>query len=341
MKRNFLFRISLIIFIGVFFSILGVASFSEQSAYAESEKVYLGAIPLGIAVRTDGVFVGDFVDVVTDKGSISPARDIGIQKGDQIVSINGKMVNSAAEIAEIVGKYNGKPMDIQFKRNGEILSAKIIPAKDGTLKQYKLGFMTKRDVAGIGTLTYVKPGSLRYGSLGHRIYDIREPDTDYKCGHIFSASIQGYVRGERNKVGELKGIFTNRKPKGSVDKNTPFGIFGYMDKDAVKGLTLVEVGSRSQIKMDKAYICTTINGEKPEQYSIEIVRLATQNSPAEKGMVIRVTDERLLKCTGGIVQGMSGSPILQNGKLIGAVSHVFTNDPTMGYAMYIDWMINN
>lgn len=341
-------KLVLAIMIFAFAGVLGgfcaiTAEATYASAYKIEEEVYLGGTPLGILISTEGVYVGDYVEVITERGCVCPAKNAGLQKGDMIIGLGGNLVKTPQDIiAFMKGITEEKKISLQFKRHDETVDTEIVPAHDITVKQYKLGFMTKSDLAGIGTLTYIKKSSYRFGSLGHRIYDATDADVAYKEGTIYSAGINGIKKGTPNEVGGLKGSFDKSSPIiGRIDKNTAYGVFGFAGKEFSQGFSLIPVGTKNEIQVGDASIYTTLSGSQKECYSIEIVRTIRQTQPSEKGMVIRVTDKRLLDSTGGIVQGMSGSPIVQNGKLIGAVSHVFTNDPTMGYGMYIDWMLQN
>lgn len=318
--------------------------FFEETAVINEEKIYLGGIPIGVIADSGGIIVTDFVDVISKDGTRCPAKESGLTVGDLITKINGVDMRNVKDIKRVIDKNTGnKPLDIEFIRNNVKNSTKLEPSLDTALKEYKLGIIAKNDIAGVGTLTYIKSSDGRFGGLGHRIYDSANPNIDlYKKGNIFACTIVGSVKGSNGKAGELRGVFERGgKPKGKVDKNNDFGIFGYADKEIYKDLQQISIGSKSQVKMGKAHIYTTINGCIPEKYEIEIIKNVRQDGPEQKGMVIRITDARLLDKTGGIVQGMSGSPIIQNDRLIGAVTHVFLNDATKGYGIYIDWMIGN
>ncbi|MDD4315789.1 MAG: SpoIVB peptidase [Clostridia bacterium] len=335
----------------IFIPVVGQNTFAEGSdfdaqqthVYSE-EKVYLGGIPIGVIANSEGIIVTDYVEVISPGGVRSPAREAGLMIGDLIVRINGVSVSNVADIKRVIDKtFDNKPLQVEYMRESTYRTAEIMPSLDLSLKEYKLGILAKNDIAGVGTLTYLRASDGRFGGLGHRIYDNANSKTDlYKKGNIFGCTIVGCIKGSEGKAGELKGVFEKcGKPRGSIDKNNDYGIFGYADKDIAKDLQTIEIGTKNSVKMGKAYIYTTIDGGKPEKYAIEIIKNVQQSAPGQKGMVLRITDERLLEKTGGIVQGMSGSPIIQNDKLIGAVTHVFLNDSTKGYGVYIDWMIEN
>ncbi len=200
----------------------------------------------------------------------------------------------------------------------------------------KIGLWLRDGISGIGTLTYVDPSNMRYGALGHPI----DESTEYIGGAIYGANIYGYIKGEKGKAGELSGSYDPSDVIGSIDKNNKFGIFGKYRGD-IASKEMIPLGSKSTVKPGKAHIYTTIDGCCSKRYEIEIIKCNVQNKADSKGMVIRITDKELLERTNGILQGMSGSPIIQNGKLIGAVTHVFINDPTKGFGMYIDFMLPN
>jgi len=318
-----------------------------EAPYAWTQRgnfVYLGGVPLGITAYADGIIISDFVDVFTLQGVSCPAKQSGMLIGDMITALNGKKMRTVEELIDFLNtKYKpNTQLKVDLIRKNQKKTIHVTPIKDKALNQYKLGIMVKSDIAGVGTLTYIIPDKNRFAGLGHRIYDTKLPQKDvYKKGIIFPCSIIGTVKGTQGKAGELKGYFERKEQIGAIDKNNDYGIFGYINDFNYKKYPLIEVGSKEDVTSGKAYIYTSIKGSVPKIYEIEIIKNINQSSPNQKGLVIRVTDKELLGTTGGIVQGMSGSPIVQNSKLVGAVTHVFINDPTRGYGIYIDWMINN
>ncbi len=304
---------------------------------ATKTYVYLGGIPLGLTISCSGVVVV----------AISNENSGDLKEGDIIYQVAGESVGSATEILSAINKkgYDGGEITVNFKRNEENKTTKITPIFDETIRRYKLGIWVRDNAAGVGTLTYIKKDDLRFGALGHPVCDI---DTGSLLpasgGNIYKCNIVGCKRGTKGSAGELRGLFLrNGSVLGSLDTNSKFGIYGYFDENCIQSLDLevAEVASRAEVKCGKATIRCTVDGTKPKDYEIEIVKTYFQSSEANKSMFIRVTDERLIQLTGGIVQGMSGSPIIQNGKLVGAVTHVFVSDPTKGYGIYADWLINN
>lgn len=304
---------------------------------AFSEEVYLGGIPLGISIKTDGLIVVGLTDVITADGAKMPSRNGDIFVGDIIVSACGKSVHSLQELKSVI--VDGKPVNLALKRGGTLRTVSVCPLLDKLTNNYKIGIMVKEEVNGIGTLSFITSDK-RYGALGHRITD-GESGLSFELNHgqIFEATITGVIKGEKGKAGGLKGGFSKLATSvGTIDGNTSFGIFGTFE--GKHKLKKVEVAHKSQVRMGKAQIYTTINSTTPQFYDIEIIKCTQQNSLSEKGIVFNVTDSRLLEATGGIVQGMSGSPIVQNGKLVGAVTHVFINDPTRGYGIYASFMLD-
>ena len=231
---------------------------------------------------------------------------------------------------------------LSVTRNGENLQIGILPALDIQTNTYKLGLWVKEDAVGIGTLTFINATTGRFGSLGHSINDSETNECiEVSGGNIYDSRILGVKKGSSGRAGELMGTFSREDVIGSVDKNCEYGVYGYLDNvnNVIDSKTSIQIGGRLSAKPGKATILSCIDGEDIEEFDIEIIKTNFQSSSNQKSMVIRVTDKDLIARTGGIVQGMSGSPIIQNGKLIGAVTHVFVNDATKGFGLYIDWML--
>lgn len=314
-------------------------TFGGMTAYAYSDSVYLGGTPVGIVIGIDGVLVQELSDVIGKNGAVKPAENAGIRVGDYIYMINDKRIEKVSDIANALSGVSGE-INVLIKRGNDSITVKITPEYDVIANAPKLGLKVKDELAGVGTLTFVTADGKQFGALGHQIFD---PKTDVRegfgNGNVYACSILGVVKGEEGKPGELRGTFDRTSAvTGHIQKNNFTGVFGTSEAILYDGRPLVARGGRDSVKPGKAYVYTTIYGNTPDKYEIEIVKAEKQNSPQDRSMVIHVTDERLLNTTGGIVQGMSGSPIVQNGKLIGAVTHVFINDPTRGYAIYLDWM---
>lgn len=300
----------------------------------QSRSVYLGGVPLGINVKAEGLIITAKQDVITSHGIETPFDTADIKSGDILVSIDGVAVHTQKEIEDAVGDKDN--VTVVIARGGKKYSYAVKTAEDVLTGRKKIGLWLRDGISGIGTLTYVDPSNMRYGALGHPI----DESTEYIGGAIYGANIYGYIKGEKGKAGELSGSYDPSDVIGSIDKNNKFGIFGKYRGD-IASKEMIPLGSKSTVKPGKAHIYTTIDGCCSKRYEIEIIKCNVQNKADSKGMVIRITDKELLERTNGILQGMSGSPIIQNGKLIGAVTHVFINDPTKGFGMYIDFMLPN
>ena len=325
MRRRFLVLLLLIVSAFISFNIYNVK--------ADSEKYFLGGMPAGLELSTRGATVVGTCEVVTNDGVISPAKKTGLMVGDIILSINNTEINNAIDI-EYAIKEDGDKY-IMIDRKGEILSLNITPVKDLSGSN-KLGLFVKNGINGIGTITYYTSKG-RFASLGHPVF-MGENLVEIKKGSLYSCSITGCVRGEVNKPGELKGVFIKEKVNGVIEKNQNNGVFGNVNKGfSYNNLKEVEIGEG---KIGEASIFTTVNGSIPKEYSISIVKVDYKENNL-KNYVVKINDKELIEETGGIVQGMSGSPIVQDGKLIGAITHVFTNDPLRGFGISIKNMIGS
>ncbi|MCJ7839367.1 SpoIVB peptidase [Lederbergia sp. NSJ-179] len=309
-------------------------------------KVYPGGQSIGVKLNTLGVLVVGHHLVYAGGEKRSPGEEAGIQTGDIITKINGKKINNMAEVAPFVneaGKKN-EPLDISIQRGEEKIDTSLQPAMDDKEKTYKLGLYIRDSAAGIGTMTFYEPKSKKYGALGHVISDM---DTKKPIvvddGQIVKSTVTAIEKGKNGTPGEKLARFSaNREVIGNITTNSPFGIFGKLSKSITNGIMdkPLPVAVANQVKEGPAQILTVTDGDEVEAYDIEIVSTIPQKFPATKGMVLKIVDPKLLKKTGGIVQGMSGSPIVQDGKIIGAVTHVFVNDPTSGYGVHIEWMLH-
>lgn len=303
-----------------------------------SHSVLLGGTPLGISLKTDGLMITAKSGVVTADGTASPMDNCDVTYGDILTSINGEKVDSADAIAEMLERSYGKAL-LEIYRGNVRKMYEVQAVRDVLSGKYKLGLMLQDSVAGIGTLTFIDPTTARFGCLGHAIASPDGTPVRSVYGTAYPAYITGSVKGKIGKAGELEGSFDKtEKPIAVIDKNTVFGNFGYYTGDT-DGFPEIDVAAKDEIRPGKAQIFSTVIGNMPELYDIEIIKVEDQDAPSDKSMVIRITDKDLIAMTGGIVQGMSGSPIIQDGKLVGAVTHVFTSDPTKGFGIFIDWMI--
>lgn len=305
--------------------------FDTKTVFA-NEQIYLGGMPAGFSIETKGASVVGLSDVVTLEGIKSPSKDAGIQIGDIIISIDDQEVNNASELAKCLTDGNEKLISI--KRKGETNVLTIKPEKDVS-GLYKIGVLIRENINGIGTITYIQGN--KFASLGHPIVDESGCLLEIVSGNLFKCNITGCIKGERGKAGELRGVFQKSKSIGNFAKNTDCGVFGKVDVNEIDYNKLIKV-EKGRACIGNASIYSTVYGDTPKEYSISIIKV--DENLGTKNFVIKITDKELLEITNGIVQGMSGSPIVQNGKLVGAVTHVFTNDPTRGFGVSIDNMLN-
>ena len=304
-------------------SILGIPLRRVEVEVSPEKRLIPGGQALGVAMRTDGVLIVGLSDV---KKGVCPARDCGLQPGDVLLRIGGHAIERVADVSEIAQH------------------ATLTPVQDDATGVVRLGAWVRDSTAGIGTLSFYDPDSGQYAALGHAITD---GDTGsiltVREGRVLKASIVAVQKGQRGVPGELKGSFLqNAAVLGDIAQNTTLGISGTLTTAATNPLYPdgLPIGTRSSVHTGAATILSTIGTGGVQEYTVEVTHVSQQNAPAAKSMVLRVTDTRLLDATGGIVQGMSGSPIIQDGKLIGAVTHVFVSDPTQGYGLYVDWMLS-
>lgn len=310
------------------------------------EKVLIpGGHSVGVRMNVKGVLIVGLEEIETPEGKfINPGLDAGLQIGDNILEINGTKVDNAREVKEIVNKIKDD-VKLKVKRKDEVLNITLTPVVSVEDNLYKIGVWVKDKTAGIGTLTYYDPSNNTFGALGHAITD---PETgtvlSVAQGELLNSKVQSVKQGKAGSPGEIKGIFyESDHPLGKLTINTEYGIFGQTYSQITNPIFQkpLQIGYQNEIKRGPAYILTTLEGDKIEKYSIEIEKINRQTKASTKSMIIRVTDERLLAKSGGIIQGMSGSPIIQNNKIIGAVTHVFVNDPQKGYGIFIEWMLQD
>ncbi|MGG4011210.1 SpoIVB peptidase [Bacillus smithii] len=309
-------------------------------------KIIPGGQSIGVKLNSLGVVVVGHHLVDSASGKKSPGEEAGIRVGDIITEINGHPVEKLNDISRFV-KHAGiekKPLEVIVIRDNQKIKTKLLPLKDKNENTYKLGLYIRDSAAGIGTMTFYDPKTKKYGALGHVISDMdtKKPILVHD-GNIVRSTVTSIEKGRHGDPGEKLAQFSeDRQTIGDIRKNSSFGIFGKLNQNISNGVLNkpMPVALSYQVKEGPAKILTVLNGEKVESYDIEIVSTIPQKYPATKGMVIKITDPRLLDKTGGIVQGMSGSPIIQDGKIVGAVTHVFVNDPTSGYGVHIEWMLH-
>lgn len=297
----------------------------------------------GIKLYTSGVLVVGMSEIEgIDNKKYKPYENTGIEEGDTIISINNENIATTEDLVNNVNLSEGKSIKVGYKHNEKAQECSITPIQTSN-NEYKLGLWVRDSEAGVGTVSFYESSTQSFGALGHGITDIdTEQLIDISSGEFVTTKILNIVKGESGNPGRIQGTIDNQKNIGTIYKNTKFGVYGKVDN--ISSLTLsssneMEVALRDEIKVGKAKImCSTENG-KIEEYEIEIEKIYKENNYNNKSMLIKITDERLLEKTGGIIQGMSGSPIVQNGKFIGAVTHVLVNNPTEGYGVFGDIMI--
>ena len=297
----------------------------------------------GIKLYTSGVLVVGMSEIEgIDNKKYKPYENTGIEEGDTIISINNENIATTEDLVNNVNLSEGKSIKVGYKHNEKAQECSITPIQTSN-NEYKLGLWVRDSEAGVGTVSFYESSTQSFGALGHGITDIdTEQLIDISSGEFVTTKILNIVKGESGNPGRIQGTIDNQKNIGTIYKNTKFGVYGKVDN--ISSLTLssaneMEVALRDEIKVGKAKImCSTENG-KIEEYEIEIEKIYKENNYNNKSMLIKITDERLLEKTGGIIQGMSGSPIIQNGKFIGAVTHVLVNNPTEGYGVFGDIMI--
>lgn len=309
-------------------------------------RVVPGGQSIGVLLRSQGVIVVGHSTILDQTGNkTNPAVDAGINMGDVILKINGEDVKSEGQVRDLAARAgaSGQALNLEVKHGGDIFYTKINPVYCTETSRYRIGLLIKDSAAGLGTLTFYEPESKIYGALGHVITDVGSTEPfDLSEGKIIGASVQAIHPGKRGQPGEKIGIFQDDKQiNGTISRNTKLGIFGNLQKplDNNSNNMLMTVTPASQIHEGTAEILTVLNDEQVERFSVEIMKINLKAVQDGKGIIIKITDPRLLEQTGGIIQGMSGSPIIQDGSLVGAITHVFVNDPTRGYGVPVEWML--
>ena len=310
-----------------------------QTASAGRMVVPLGRA-VGIKLFSDGVLVVGMSELETGQGMVSPGKACGLKTGDVITHVNGKEVDTIEEVQDILKEEGKQPLTLRASRGGKVvqLSAQAVANRGG---QYQLGVWLRDSMAGIGTLTFYDPASGQFGALGHGINDIDTAKLmPLESGTIMYASVSDVKKGAPGVPGELHGTFDVSQDLGTLHINTELGVYGTLTQtDAFPTGTLMKTARRDEIFEGPATILSNVAGEEVREYAIEITQIYPAAAGAGRNFMVRVTDPELLNQTGGIVQGMSGSPVIQNGKLVGAVTHVLVNDPTRGYGIFIENML--
>lgn len=306
---------------------------------SKPKKVSVSGESFGIKLYTDGVIIVGIRDVETDKGKCNPAKEAGLEKGDIIIEINGKKVYSADSVTDILNDNNGNDYKITVKRNGNYKEFLLKPAYSSSQGCYKVGLWVRDSTAGVGTITYYDKSNNTVSALGHPITDV---DTNEIMpildGEAVRATVTKIYKSKAGEAGSLCCEFTN-DIIGTLKKNCQSGIYGKYTC-TLKNTYEYEVASPNEIVRGPVQILCTIDSGKAKFYNAQISRISYRENKKGKNMVVKITDERLLEKTGGIVQGMSGSPIIQNGKLVGALTHVIVDSPEKGYAIFAQDMVD-
>ena len=303
-------------------------------------RLYPGGMPFGVKFITDGVLVVGFCDVDCEGGKTNPAAKAGLKMNDVILKINDTEIVGALELTEAVERCEGKPLSITYRRDGVESTTTLTPAYSKSESKYKTGIYVRDSGAGIGTVTFIDPQNYSFAGLGHGICDGSTGELlPIQRGSVVNVTISGVIKGLAGSPGEVKGYFSSGKV-GTLLGNTECGVYGvFAGKPAGIHKDPLPVGYKDELKTGKAYIYCTLDSGAAKQYEIEISNI-NKEATGNKCFTIKVTDPTLIEKSGGIIQGMSGSPIIQNGKIVGAVTHVMVNDPTVGYGIFIENMLN-
>lgn len=329
----------------IFYEIAGMPIKKVNVSLVEDIQIVPGGQSIGVQLHTLGVLVVGHHLVKGENGMISPGEDAQIKVGDIILQMNEQPIEKMEDVKPIVeeaGKNNDL-LNLKLKRGTKTIETNIRPVLNQQEKEYQIGLYIRDSAAGIGTMSFYEPVTKRYGALGHVISDMdTNKPIEIHNGTIVRSRVTAIEKGVHGSPGEKQANFSvNRHQIGSITKNSPFGIFGQLSEPIKNNIydEPMSIALSHEVVEGPAKILTVLEDEKVEEFDVEIVSSIPQEFPATKGMVIRVTDPVLLEKTGGIVQGMSGSPIIQNNKIIGAITHVFVNDPTSGYGVHIEWML--
>ena len=320
----------------------GVSVCDAQAAgVAQSKMLIPGGVPFGVKFITEGVLVVGFSDVPTDSGQKNPAREAGLRLRDVLLTLDGTPIESAAALTEAIAACEGRALTVTYRRSGEgERSVTLTPVADAS-GSYRTGLYVRDSGAGIGTVTYVDPVGMSFGGLGHGICDVDTGELmPLRRGNVVGVTVSGIRRGVAGTPGEIKGYFQTGK-QGTLRCNSPCGVFGVFSAlpAGLGAEQAVSVARREEVTSGAAQIYCTLSDNTRNTYDVELSDIDL-DANGSKCFSVRVVDPDLLQETGGIVQGMSGSPIIQNGKLVGAVTHVLINDPTKGYGIFIENMLN-
>ncbi len=302
-------------------------------------QVLVCGTSFGIKMFSNGVMVVGFSDIPTADGYQNPGEDAGLALGDYILTVDGTRVRTNEQMSELVSRSLGAPLAVVYTHDGEQKTTTLNPVRDVVTGGWRAGIWVRDSSAGIGTLTFIDPNLSVFAGLGHGITDVDTGENvSVGSGEIVSVEISGAVAGTPGLPGELKGSFSSVIPMGSIRINGDTGVYGVIYSTAGQG-TMMETAQQQEVEPGPAQILTTIDGDGVKAYDIEIEEISFNASDPNRNLLLHVTDPELLSATGGIVQGMSGSPIIQNGRLIGAVTHVLVKDPTRGFGIFVENML--
>lgn len=334
MRKNRFLRRSLSFLLAALMS-LSICLCPVSAAERECSLIPLGTA-VGIKLFADGALV---VAVSPLDDEQSPAQDCGLKEGDLILRLNSERIDSTEQMQSLLQENGALPVHLTVRRGAKLLAldTEAVQCDDGV---YRLGAWIRDSMAGIGTLTYYDPATGRYGALGHGITDVDTAQLmPLSKGSIMETTVKSVRKGVRGTPGELKGDFSVQRDVGTLTANTDGGIFGTVSDSSLVSGAPIPIGDAKQVHCGKAIILSTVDGEGPKEYTVEILRVYNGAQPT-RNLLLQVTDERLLSVTGGIIPGMSGSPIVQDGHLVGAVTHVLVDDPSRGYGIFIENMLD-
>ncbi len=320
--------------------LFGIVKIKDVSVQvAQEQEVALCGVPFGIKMCTDGVLVVGTGSIQTENGPVNPAKQAGIMEGDRLLSMGGHTALSNSLIAQLVRQSEGKALTIRYIREETEKTTVVTPVLSATDGQYHIGLWVRDSSAGIGTLTCCDPVSGEFVGLGHAICDV---DTGQLMpisnGQVVKATINGLQQGFPGEPGELQGSFLGNEPWGILEDNRSTGVYGQFHS-GWQDFPLISTAHPQEVETGPAKMLCTISGCEPHCYDVEIERIHSYDDPDGRNLIVRITDPELLAQTGGILQGMSGSPLIQNDKLVAAITHVFVNDPTRGYGIFIENML--
>ena len=320
---------------------LGVSVKTVSVRYVQRDTVLVSGRPFGIKMFTEGLMVVGFTDFSADGRRINPARSAGLATGDILLSLDGITLTSNEQMGALVQGSGGRPVQLVYQRQGQQYTARLTPQKSLSDSRWHLGLWVRDSSAGIGTVTYFDENARTFSGLGHPICDVDTGEImTLSTGEGVEAVITGYTTGKSGSPGELKGQFVAGRTFAGLTANGECGVCGALRPDYIPQGERLPVAFSHEVQPGPAKMLTTIAGGAPREYDVVIEKVLRGSGHAGQNMVIRVTDEALLQKTGGILQGMSGSPLVQNGMLVGAVTHVFVDEPDRGYAIFAETVRN-